>query len=156
MAAPNPFVHAVYVAALAFQDRRRAGSEEFYLTHVLEVAQALGPDATVSELSTAVSHDVLEDTDWSIHDLAESGVGGPVVEAVEVLTRRAEESDEAFVARICAAPGEVGVMAQRVKLADLTVNLANAQTDQERERFERNLPIVRAAVGRALKARTPD
>jgi hypothetical protein len=47
-------------------------------------------------------------------------------------------------------------MAQRVKLADLTVNLANAQTDQERERFERDLPIVRAAVGRALKARTPD
>jgi len=77
MAAPNPFVHAVYVAALAFQNRRRNGSEELYLTHVLDVAQALGPDATVSELSTAVLHDVLEDTDWTVDDLAESGVEGP-------------------------------------------------------------------------------
>jgi (p)ppGpp synthase/HD superfamily hydrolase len=156
MAAPNPFVHAVYVAALAFQNRRRNGSEELYLTHVLDVAQALGPDATVSELSTAVLHDVLEDTDWTVDDLAESGVEGPVLEAVEVLTRRAEEQDEAFVARICAAPGEVGIIAQRVKLADLTVNLTNADTDQERERFERELPAVRSAVDRASKVRSSD
>jgi hypothetical protein len=53
-AAPNPFVHAVYVAALAFEHRRRDGSHELYLTPVLDVAQALGSDATVSELSTAV------------------------------------------------------------------------------------------------------
>ena len=156
MAAPNPFVHAVYVAALAFQDRRRNASEELYLTHVLEVAQALGPDATVSELSTAVLHDVLEDTDWTVDDLAESGVEGPVLEAVEVLTRRPEEEEEAFVARICMAPGEVGVIAQRVKLADLTVNLTNAETAQERERFERDLPAVRSAVDRASKVRTSD
>jgi (p)ppGpp synthase/HD superfamily hydrolase len=148
MAAPNPFVHAVYVAALAFEDRRRDGSYELYLTHVLDVAQALGPEATQTELSTAVLHDVLEDTDWTTDDLAESGVEATVLEAVETLTRRPQEGDEAFVARICATPGEVGVIAQRVKLADLTVNLANAETDEERERYERSLPIVRGAVER--------
>jgi (p)ppGpp synthase/HD superfamily hydrolase len=148
MAAPNPFVHAVYVAALAFEDRRRDGSHELYLTHVLDVAQALGPEATQTELSTAVLHDVLEDTDWTTDDLAESGVEATVLEAVETLTRRPQEEDEAFVARICATPGEVGVIAQRVKLADLTVNLANAETDEERERYERSLPIVRGAVER--------
>jgi len=63
MAAPNMFVHSVYVAALAFEDHRRDHPGELYLTHALDVAQALGPDATVSELSTAVLHDVLEDTD---------------------------------------------------------------------------------------------
>ena len=31
MAAPKPFVHAVYVAALAFEDGRREGSDELYL-----------------------------------------------------------------------------------------------------------------------------
>jgi hypothetical protein len=40
------------------------------------------------------------------------------------------------------------VIAQRVKLADLTVNLANAETDEERERYERSLPTVRGAVER--------
>jgi (p)ppGpp synthase/HD superfamily hydrolase len=148
MAAPNPFVHAVYVAALAFEDRRRDGSHELYLTHVLDVAQALGPEATQTELRTAVLHDVLEDTDWTTDDLAESGVEGTVLEAVETLTRRPQEEDEAFVARICATPGQVGVIAQRVKLADLTVNLASANSDEERERFEQHLPTVRSAVER--------
>ena len=86
MAAPNTFVHSVYVAALAFEDHRRNDPGELYLTHALDVAQALGPDATVSELSTAVLHDVLEDTDWTKDDLAESGVEAAVLEAVETLT----------------------------------------------------------------------
>ena len=132
MAAPNPFVHAVYVSALAFEDGRREGSHELYLTHALDVAQAVGPEATVTELSTAVLHDVLEDTDWTIEDLAESGVEGAVLEAVETVTRRRHEEDEAFVARICATPGEVGAVAQRVKLADLTVNIETADSDERR------------------------
>lgn len=94
----------------------------------------------MTELSTAVLHDVLEDTDWTIDDLAESGVETTVLEAVETLTRRSHEEDDAFVARICATPGEVGAIAQRVKLADLTVNVATADSDEERERFERSLP----------------
>ena len=147
-AAANPFVHAVVLAALAFGQRRRDGSNELYVTHVLDVAQALGPDATQIELTTAVLHDVLEDTEWTADDLAESGVDETVLQAVETLTRRSEEKDESFVARICAAPGHVGVIAQRVKLADLTVNLANAETDAERERFRQHLPLVRSAVER--------
>jgi hypothetical protein len=47
MATPNMFVHSVYVAALAFEDHRRDDPGELYLTHALDVAQALGPDATV-------------------------------------------------------------------------------------------------------------
>lgn len=148
MAAPNMFVETVSVAARALEDRRRDDTHELYLTHALDVAQALGPDATVIELSTAVLHDVLEDSDWTADDLAASGVEATVLAAVETLTRRPQEEDEYFVARICATPGEVGVIAQHVKLADLTVNLANAQTDDERERFKRSLPIVRSAVER--------
>jgi (p)ppGpp synthase/HD superfamily hydrolase len=149
MAAPNPFVHAVYVSALAFRDGRRDGSDELLLRHALDVAQALGPQATITELSTAVLHDVLEDTDWTRDDLAEAGIENTVMEAVETLTRRSEEEDEAFVARICATPGEIGAIAQRVKLADLTVNLANAESDEERKRFERGIPVVQAAVERS-------
>jgi (p)ppGpp synthase/HD superfamily hydrolase len=148
MPAPNMFVHAVYVAALAFEDGRRADRRELYLTHALDVADALGTDATVAELSTAVLHDVLEDTDWTVEELAESGVEPTVREAVETLTRRPGEEHENFVARICATRGVVGLTAQRVKLADLTVNLANADSGEERERFERSIPIVRSALER--------
>jgi (p)ppGpp synthase/HD superfamily hydrolase len=151
MAAPNMFVHAVYVAALAFESGRRDRTRELYLTHALDVAQALGPDATVPELSTAVLHDVLEDTDWTMDDLAEAGVDGTLLDAVETLTRRPEEEHEEFVARICQTSGEVGLTAQRVKLADLTVNLANADSDEERERWERSIPIVRSALERTVE-----
>ena len=151
MAAPNQFVHVVYVAALAFEDRRRDGSHELYLTHSLDVAQALGPDAAISELTTAVLHDVLEDTDWTRDDLAESGVEGDVLEVVETLTRRPEERDDEFVSRICTSRGDVGAIARRVKLADLTVNLANADSDEERAHYERALPVVRSAIERELR-----
>jgi (p)ppGpp synthase/HD superfamily hydrolase len=152
MATPNMFVHAVSVAARAFQHRRRDQTRELYLTHALDVAQALGPEATVSELSTAVLHDVLEDTDWTKDDLAASGVEATVLDAVGTLTREPEEQDEEFVTRICATSGDVGVIAQRVKLADLTVNIATADSDEERERYERSLPIVRAAVHESPRA----
>jgi (p)ppGpp synthase/HD superfamily hydrolase len=156
LAAPNPFVHAVYVSTLAFQDGRRGSSDELFLRHALDVAQALGADATMTELSTAVLHDVLEDTDWTRDDLVEAGVEVTVMEAVETLTRLPGEEDEAFVARICATPGEIGAIAQRVKLADLTVNRANAESDEERKRFDRGLPVVQAAVERSAKPDVSD
>ena len=148
MTATHPFVLAVSVAAQAFEDGRRDQTRELYLTHALDVAQALGPEARASELSAAVLHDVLEDSDWTVDDLAASGVQATVIDAVETLTRRPEEQHEEFVARICATSGDVGVIAQRVKLADLTVNIAMAHSSQERERFAQSLPIVRATVER--------
>jgi (p)ppGpp synthase/HD superfamily hydrolase len=148
MTAPSMFGQAVSVAARAFRHHRRDGTNELYLTHALDVAQALGPDATLLELTTAVLHDVLEDTDWTREDLAGSGVEATVLDAVETLTRKPAEEDEEFVARVCATQGVVGVTAQRVKLADLSVNLASADSAEERERFEQSLPIVRSALER--------
>jgi (p)ppGpp synthase/HD superfamily hydrolase len=149
MVARSMFVHAVSIAAGAFQSGRRPDTHELYLTHALDVAQALGPEATEPELSTAVLHDVLEDTDWTKDDLASSGCDGVVLEAVDTLTRRQEEDHDEFVARICATPGTVGATAQRVKLADIEVNLANAESPEEIARLERTLPIVRAAMERS-------
>jgi (p)ppGpp synthase/HD superfamily hydrolase len=148
MAASNMFVDAVSLAARAFKHNRRDPTRELYLTHALDVAQALGHAATVAELSTAVLHDVVEDTDWTMDDLANSGVEATVLDAVGTLTRRPDEEDEDFVVRICATPGDVGVIAQRVKLADLTVNIATADSDESRKRYERSLPLVRARVER--------
>jgi hypothetical protein len=43
--APSMFVDVVSIAAQAFQHHRRDQTGELYLTHALDVAQALGPDA---------------------------------------------------------------------------------------------------------------
>jgi (p)ppGpp synthase/HD superfamily hydrolase len=146
--APNMFVDAVSIAARAFKHDRRDQTRELYLTHSLDVAQALGTDATLLELSTAVLHDVLEDTDWTMDELANAGVNATVLHAVATLTRRPGEEDEEFVARICGTSGDAGVIAQRVKRADLTVNIATAASHEERDRFERSLATVRGAVER--------
>ena len=142
------FVVAVSLAARAFEHHRRDQTRELYLTHALDVAQALGTHATVFELSTAVLHDIVEDTDWTLDDLADGGVEATILDAVSTLTRRPEEDDDEFVDRICATPGDVGVIARHVKLADLTVNIATADSDEERERYERSLRMVRATIAR--------
>ena len=139
------FAQAVAVAARALGDGRD-GRRELFLTHALLVAQALGPEATAAELSTAVLHDVLEDSDWTIDDLASSGVEATVCQAVETLTRLEDENYEDFIARVCATRGIVGIISQRVKLADLTVNIEHPDSVEERERHERSLPIVRRAL----------
>jgi (p)ppGpp synthase/HD superfamily hydrolase len=142
----------VYIAALAFEDRRRDGSDELYLTHALDVAQALGPEATTLELTTAALHDVLEDTDWTKDDLTEAGVEDFVLEAVEMLTRKPEERDDEFVVRISTFRGDVGAIARRVKWADLTVNLANADSEAKRSHYEWAIPVVRSAIERDMRA----
>jgi hypothetical protein len=48
--------------------------------------------------------------------------------------------------------GDLGVTVQRVKLADVTVNLAKAESDEEREHYERSLAIVGSALDGTLKA----
>jgi hypothetical protein len=45
---------------------------------------------------------VLEDTDWTLEDLAGSSVDATVLDAVGTLTRRPDEEDEDFAVRICA------------------------------------------------------
>jgi (p)ppGpp synthase/HD superfamily hydrolase len=145
---PNMFARAVSLAARAFEDGRRPDTDELYLTHSLDVAQELGPQATTCELTTAVLHDVLEETEWTADDLAVAGINGTVLEAVKSLTRQQDEDEDDFLARICATPDAVGVVARRVKVADITVNLANATSCEEREHYERALSIALRATER--------
>lgn len=96
------------------------------LAHGVEVASALGDDASEDELAAAVLHDVLEDTPWTREQLLEAGVPLVVVEAVEHLTRIEQPLKERyvdFVERTAEAPGEAGRIARKVKVADLTVNM---------------------------------
>lgn len=70
------------------------------------------------EMTTAVLHDVIEDTPWSIEDLALQGFPEEVLGALEALTHRDGESYDDYIDRIAR-----NKVARTIKLADLEDNL---------------------------------
>ena len=94
-----------------------------YLEHPLRVAEraaALAPAAGVDpELAYAAGllHDVVEDSDWTPHDLAVAGLPDPVVLAVARLTHEPHVPSSQHVRAICCDP-----LAVVVKLADTLDN----------------------------------
>ncbi|QEO14944.1 hypothetical protein FLP10_11340 [Agromyces intestinalis] len=85
-----------------------------YIDHPARLAERFDDDAEPIGAAVAWLHDVLERTDLTADDLLEAGVVPAVVEVVQLLTRSAELSDDAYYARIGRHP-----LARRVKLADL-------------------------------------
>ncbi|HLU10076.1 MAG TPA: GTP pyrophosphokinase [Oceanobacillus sp.] len=71
-----------------------------------------------TERIIALLHDVIEDTDYTFDDLRRMGYEEEIIEAVDCLTRRDDETYEAFIQRIKTNP-----LARRVKLADLQDNM---------------------------------
>ena len=143
------FADAVVLAARVYgASRDRSGG--LFLAHGINVAQALGRAATSGAMSAAVLHDMLEDTEWTIDDLARSGVDPFECEVIDVLTRRSGETYTDYVRRICGAPGVAGDTARLVMVADLTVSADRADSDALRERYEQSLPLVRSALASAV------
>lgn len=101
-------------------------------------------------MNAAILHDILEDTDWTIEDLARRGVDSVVCEVVDVLTRQSGETYMDYIRRICDAPGVAGETARLVKVADLTVSFDRANSDALRERYEQSLPLVQGALATAV------
>ncbi len=73
---------------------------------------------TEAEMMTAILHDVVEDTDWTIEKLREKGFSEEVLEAVECVTNREGESYEQFIERAGKNP-----IARQVKITDLEDNM---------------------------------
>src|SRR5579885_3153864 len=65
-----------------------------------------------------VLHDLVEDTGYSFDDLRALGYAEELIQALDCLTRRSEESYEQFLERARANP-----LARRVKRADLEDNM---------------------------------
>jgi (p)ppGpp synthase/HD superfamily hydrolase len=105
---------------------------EPYILHVLRVVLAVDG---IDERMVAALHDVVEKNDeWTLERIAVESFPPEIVEAVDALTRRPDENEEAFTARATAEP-----LAQAVKRADVADNLAQMQRkagapgDDERE-----------------------
>jgi (p)ppGpp synthase/HD superfamily hydrolase len=89
---------------------------------------------TEEQMMTAVLHDVVEDSHWTLIDLQREGFPEQVIEAVDHLSRRDSETYDEFIDRI-----KGSMLAIKVKLADLEDNMdlkrVNKITDKEKERM---------------------
>ncbi|HRC62970.1 MAG TPA: HD domain-containing protein, partial [Dehalococcoidia bacterium] len=106
-----------------------------YILHPLRVMARV---STPAERLVAVLHDVVEDSPTTLDDLRAAGFPEEVVRAVDFLTRREDETYEAFIERVTGDP-----LARRVKLADLednmTITRLNELDDRAVERLGRYL-----------------
>ena len=128
---------AIAIAAAAHAGQvDKAGAP--YVLHPLRVMLAV---ATPEQRMAAVLHDVVEDTPWTLAQLAAEGFPAPVLEAVALLTHAgatpgAEDEYLAYVRRLAAHP-----IARAVKRADLHDNLDETRiatlTDRDRARLTR-------------------
>jgi (p)ppGpp synthase/HD superfamily hydrolase len=113
-----------------------------YVLHPLRVMLALETD---DERMVGVLHDVVEDSgkddpsrQITLADLRALGYLESVLAALDLVTRRDDESYEEFIARLLPSP-----IARRVKLADLADNLDLTRlpeiTPKDSERLSRYL-----------------
>jgi (p)ppGpp synthase/HD superfamily hydrolase len=115
-----------------------------YILHPLRVMLRV---ATEHERMAAVLHDVVEDTDVTLHTLAAGGFAPEVIAAVEALTKRPGESRMLAAVRAAANP-----IARMVKLADNAENMDLSRiahpTAKDYARLE-EYKLVRKALLRA-------
>ena len=86
-----------------------------YIDHPLRVMARV---STTEAKMAAALHDLVEDTGLSLTDLAAAGCPARVLQAVDALTRRSDETYDEFVRRAAADP-----LARVVKLADIADNV---------------------------------
>ena len=105
--------------------------------YILHPLRAMFRFKTEAEMIVAVLHDVVEDQpDWDLDRLRQAGFSREIVQAVDHVTRRDEETYEAFVERTAKND-----LARRVKLADLEDNMdvkrLESLTEQDLDRLAR-------------------
>ncbi len=134
----------------------KAGEE--YIGHPLRVratvertAPAAGVDPLQAQLA-ALLHDVVEDTEVTLADLAGRGYSPRVVAAVDALTKRADEPTEAYLARVAADP--VAVVVKHADMADNSdpVRLGRLPAEQA-DRLARRYVARRALLDELVLAR---
>ena len=73
---------------------------------------------TIEEQIVAVLHDVVEDSDWTLDQLAAEGFPPKIITALDCLTRRPEETYDQFLDRVL-----TNSLATHVKRYDLEDNM---------------------------------
>lgn len=105
---------AIKLAEKAHQGQLDKGGQP-YILHARRVMEKCETEA---EKITAILHDVMEDTPYTLDDLREEGFSEEILEALLCLTRGEKEAYMVYMERVCKNP-----LAVRVKYADLEDNM---------------------------------
>ncbi len=87
-------------------------------TYILHPLRIMAKMQTEYEMSAALLHDVIEDSDYTAEDLISEGIPSDVVIAVELLSKVKGESYDQFVDRVLQNP-----LATKIKIADIEDNI---------------------------------
>jgi len=132
MRAISSLEKAISIAAQAHEGQSdKAGAP--YILHPLRVMMKMSTEA---ERITAVLHDVIEDTDWTIERLRREGFRAEILDALDCLTKEDGEEYGKFIERV-----NLNDLAVKVKKADLEDNLNVARlknvTESDTKRLEK-------------------
>ena len=105
---------SLHIALRAYAGKTdKAGCE--YILHPLRVMAKMKTDL---EMSAALLHDVIEDSDITAEQLLVEGIPAEVVEAIQSLSKNENEDYPDFVAR-----AKKNKIAAKVKIADIEDNI---------------------------------
>jgi len=105
---------AISIAAAAHSGQKdKYGSP--YILHPIRLMLKVHSE---EEMITAILHDVVEDTNWTLEGLEKEGFPHDIIEALDCLTRRDDETYDAYIERTASRP-----LARKIKLADLEDNM---------------------------------
>ena len=112
-----------------------------YVFHPAHVAEQMTDEATTI---VALLHDVVEDTDYTLEDLAAEGFGKEILEAVALMTHEDDVPYLDYVAKLKDNP-----IARAVKLADLAHNSdlsrigeVDEETKQRLEKYQKAMALL--------------
>ena len=109
-----------------------------YVFHPLHLAEQM---ETEDEICTALLHDVAEDSDYTIEDLAKEGFSEDTIEALGLLTHEKAVPYMDYVAALKGNP-----IARKVKLADLAHNSDIRRLDTVTEKDMKRLEKYQKAI----------
>ncbi len=87
-------------------------------TYILHPLRIMGNMACVEEMSAALLHDVIEDSDITAQYLLEEGIPSNIVDAVTLLTKQDGQTYEEFINNI-----KDNTLARKIKIADIEDNI---------------------------------
>ncbi len=87
-------------------------------TYILHPLRLMSKMETEEEMSVALLHDVIEDSDITAEDLLNNGIPSNIVDAVQCLTKKQGESYESFIKRVLE-----NSLAAKIKKSDIEDNI---------------------------------
>lgn len=126
---------AEMLARIAHSGQTRRDGITDYISHLESVVSRLKEKgANETEIAVGWLHDVLEDSHYTKSNLLDMGFHFLIVEAVDVLTKKAGQNYEDYLEGV-----KANSIATKVKVADMLSNLSDTPTRKQILKYSRGL-----------------